>query len=250
MEAILTLHPMAVAIFVSSWTIGMATMMFPAIVPMVLLYNRMISGSHKDNNCAYGTNSMFGDPKQNVGNSEQKKNGWCSLVSLSSLLPVKTSAFVGTYILVWALTGILLLVFWSVLMKGPFASYGLRDFDIASGVLLVIAGIYQLSPLKKKCLGYCESPLAFFMKRWKGNNLTGGLKMGIYHGMYCLGCCWPYFPPYVSIRVDEHPMDWIVCLHHICRKNLVEGNLRCTDSWSRICFCWFHINNRNNTNYC
>ena len=31
------------------------------------------------------------------------------------------------------------------------------------------------------------------MKRWKGNQLKDGLKMGLYHGMYCLGCCWPYF---------------------------------------------------------
>lgn len=193
MAAMMTLNPMAVAIFVSSWTIGMAAMMFPAIVPMVSLYNRMISYRHNDNNDAYGANSMFGGPKHTVGNSEQKKNGLFSLMFMSSLLPIKTSAFVGTYLLVWALTGILLLVFWSVLMNGPFASYGLSDFAIASGVLLVIAGIYQFSPLKKKCLGYCESPLAFFMKRWKGNNLTGGLKMGLYHGVYCLGCCWPYF---------------------------------------------------------
>ena len=62
MEAMMTLNPMAVAIFVSSWTIGMAAMMFPAIVPMVLLYNRMISNSHNDNNDAYGAKSMFGGP--------------------------------------------------------------------------------------------------------------------------------------------------------------------------------------------
>jgi predicted metal-binding membrane protein len=193
MEAMMTLNPMAVAIFVSSWTIGMAAMMFPAIVPMVLLYNRMISNSHNGNNDAYGADSVFGCPKQNVSNSEQDKNGWFSLVFQHSLLPVKTYAFVGTYLLVWALTGVLLLVFWSVLVNGPFASYSLSDFAIASGVLLVIAGIYQFSQLKKKCLGYCESPIAFFMRRWKGNNLTAGLKMGLYHGVYCLGCCWPYF---------------------------------------------------------
>ena len=189
----MTLNPVAVAIFVSSWTIGMAAMMFPAIVPMVLLYNRMVSNSQNGNNDAYGAKSVFGDPKAHVGNSEQKKNGWLSLVFQFSLLPTKTSAFVGTYLLVWALTGVLLLVFWSVLMNGPFASYSLSDFAVASGVLLVIAGIYQFSQLKRKCLGYCESPLAFFMRRWKGNNLTGGLKMGLYHGVYCLGCCWPYF---------------------------------------------------------
>jgi len=57
---------------------------------------------------------------------------------------------------------------------------------------LLISGIYQFSSLKTKCLGYCESPLSFFMRRWR-NGTTGALKMGIYHGVYCLGCCWPYF---------------------------------------------------------
>ena len=38
-----------------------------------------------------------------------------------------------------------------------------------------------------------ESPLSFFMKRWKGKQLKDWLKMGVYHGMYCLECCWPYF---------------------------------------------------------
>src|SRR5262249_31669864 len=52
--------------------------------------------------------------------------------------------------------------------------------------------VYQFSSLKRKCLGYCESPLSFFMRRWKSGTV-GAMKMGMYHGLYCLGCCWPYF---------------------------------------------------------
>jgi predicted metal-binding membrane protein len=51
---------------------------------------------------------------------------------------------------------------------------------------------------KNKCLGYCESPSSFFMRQWK-NGKIGALKMGIYHGLYCLGCCWPYFLIMVSL---------------------------------------------------
>ncbi|MGB7677725.1 MAG: DUF2182 domain-containing protein, partial [Nitrososphaeraceae archaeon] len=51
---------------------------------------------------------------------------------------------------------------------------------------------YQFSPLKSKCLGYCESPVSFFMRRWR-KGIVGAVKMGTYHGLYCLGCCWPYF---------------------------------------------------------
>jgi predicted metal-binding membrane protein len=154
MAAMMSLNPMAVAIFVSSWTVGMAAMMFPAIVPMVLLYNRMVSDSHNDINDAYGANSVFGSggPRQNVSNSEQKRNRRFPLRFPSSHLTMKMSAFVGTYLLVWALTGVLLLVFWSVMTNGPFASYGLSDFAIAPGVRLIVSGIYQFSPLKKNAL--------------------------------------------------------------------------------------------------
>jgi predicted metal-binding membrane protein len=63
---------------------------------------------------------------------------------------------------------------------------------IIFGVILLISGLYQFSPLKSRCLGYCESPLGFFMRRWK-RGVVGAVMMGTYHGLYCLGCCWPYF---------------------------------------------------------
>jgi predicted metal-binding membrane protein len=60
------------------------------------------------------------------------------------------------------------------------------------GVLLIISGLFQFSRLKTKCLGYCESPISFFMRRWSSRTV-GAVKMGTYHGLYCLRCCWPYF---------------------------------------------------------
>ena len=60
MEAMMTLNPIAVSIFTLSWTIGMAAMMFPAIVPMVVLYNRLIVGNNVNNN--------------HIGVSKQKNN--------------------------------------------------------------------------------------------------------------------------------------------------------------------------------
>ena len=92
-----------------------------------------------------------------------------------------------------SLTGILLLLSWSILMNNLFTTYGTKELDIVYGFLLIISGLYQFNSLKRKCLGYCESPLAFFTRRWKGNSIISTVKMGIYHGLYCLGCCWPYF---------------------------------------------------------
>ncbi len=163
MMAMMTYSPKLISLFTLSWTAGMAAMMFPAISPMVLLYNRLIK----------------------TNNGEMVSVGARSY-SLRMIL------FVGCYLAVWALTGIALLLLWSIPMN-PFLMELKRDqLFIVYGIVLIIAGAYQFSPLKTKCLGYCESPSNFFMRRWQ-NGTSGAVKMGTYHGIYCLGCCWPYF---------------------------------------------------------
>ena len=180
METMMTPNPIAVLIFTVSWTVGMAAMMFPSIVPMVLLYNRLIVGDNNSNNYHFEI-------------SKQTNKRQFPLIFLSINYSVKTIVFVASYLLVWSLTGILLLLSCSILMNNLSITYGIRDLDFVNGLLLVISGLYQFSSLKRKCLTYCESPLAFFTKRWKGNSIIGTIKMGTYHGLYCLGCCWPYF---------------------------------------------------------
>jgi len=58
-----------------------------------------------------------------------------------------------------------------------------------SGVLLVVAGAYQFSALKENCLTQCVAPMTFFMRFWR-DGIAGGMKMGIRHGLTCIGCCW------------------------------------------------------------
>ena len=116
-------------------------------------------------------------------------------------------------LLVWAITGIAILVGWSIpmnyLLAEPFTNNAQSLVDIIFGVLLVISGLYQFSPLKTKCLGYCESPISFFMRRWRSGTV-GAMKMGVYHGLYCLGCCWPYFLLMVALGWMEFVMDGFV----------------------------------------
>jgi predicted metal-binding membrane protein len=110
--------------------------------------------------------------------------------------------FVSAYLAIWALTGIVLLVGWSFLFDTLLLQLGLNDgqqqqqqllsVNTIYGIVLIVAGVYQFSSLKTRCLGYCESPLSFFMRRWQKGR-AGALKMGMFHGLYCLGCCWPYF---------------------------------------------------------
>ena len=59
----------------------------------------------------------------------------------------------------------------------------------AGAILLVIAGIYQLTPLKRACLTNCQSPMTFLTRRWRSGP-WGAFQMGAEHGVHCVGCCW------------------------------------------------------------
>ena len=196
MKAMMTYDPIIISLFTASWTVGMAAMMLPAISPMVLLYNRLI----KSNNDT-GSGSSIG--KDEVSSSlvvEEKNNNDHNTPHSSTFsYLLKMMLFVGCYLAVWALTGIVLLLAWSVPLN-TFVVMGIerKQLDVIYGVLLIIAGAYQFSPLKTTCIGYCESPLSFFMRRWRSGTI-GAVKMGTYHGLYCLGCCWPYFLLMVSL---------------------------------------------------
>jgi predicted metal-binding membrane protein len=140
----------------------MAAMMFPAISPVVLLYNRLVKGG----------------------------SGTALVVGGMARHSTKMTLFVGCYLAVWALAGLVLLFGWSLLLDSAAAATGISG--VIYGTIMMAAGGYQFSPLKARCLGYCESPMSFFMRRWR-NGTSGALTMGTYHGIYCLGCCWPYF---------------------------------------------------------
>jgi predicted metal-binding membrane protein len=59
----------------------------------------------------------------------------------------------------------------------------------AAAGLLAVAGIYQWTPLKRACLTTCQSPMAFLARRWRSGR-AGAFRMGVDHGLYCVGCCW------------------------------------------------------------
>jgi predicted metal-binding membrane protein len=183
MVAMTTYNPLSISLFTASWTAGMAAMMFPAITPMVLLYNRFVT--NKEN---------YRDSQSSVTiQKEQQKGGVTSSSTSSSFPSLKITLFVGSYLLVWALTGLALLLGWSVVMNNTIMTAG--DASLISylyGSLLIVAGAYQFTPLKRICIGYCESPMSFFMRRWR-DGTSGAVNMGVYHGIYCLGCCWAYF---------------------------------------------------------
>jgi predicted metal-binding membrane protein len=181
MVVMTTYNPLAILLFTASWTAGMAAMMFPAITPMVLMYNRLVT--NKENNNRDNQSSVT------IQEEEQGEEGKAT----SSFPPLRVILFVGCYLLVWALTGIALLLGWSAVMNSTIMTIGNTVLiQYLYGSLLIIAGAYQFTPLKRICIGYCESPLSFFIRRWR-DGTSGAFKMGVYHGIYCLGCCWAYF---------------------------------------------------------
>jgi predicted metal-binding membrane protein len=161
---------LSVSLFVAVWTAGMAAMMFPAISPVVLLYSRLAKN---------GSN-----------------NSTLVVQAGQGSYPFKMALFIGSYLAVWALTGLALFLGGSFLLNSTVAATGLPT--VVYGSILIVAGAYQFSPLKAKCLGYCESPMSFFMRRWR-KGAAGAVSMGTYHGLYCLGCCWPYFMMMVAL---------------------------------------------------
>jgi predicted metal-binding membrane protein len=182
MVAMTTYNPLSISLFTASWTAGMAAMMFPAIAPMVLMYNRFVTNKENYRGSQSSATIQEEQPKRRLMKS-----------SLSSFPSLKIILFVGSYLLVWALTGIALLLGWSVVMNNTIMTTGNSAFvQYLCGSLLIVAGAYQFTPLKRTCIGYCESPMSFFMRRWR-DGTSGAVNMGVYHGVYCLGCCWAYF---------------------------------------------------------
>jgi predicted metal-binding membrane protein len=218
--------PVALSLYVIIWTAGMAAMMFPAIIPTILFYNRLIDNNSSNSNINNSSNTAtnhnsqtFHHRNRDIRNDSNNNDNWniikenenktnrIMIHSLRYILQSKSyqiSLFLSSYLAIWALTGISLFIAWSVVLDALLLQPGMNNsqqmepeerqisINTIHGIVLIISGIYQFSSLKTRCLGYCESPLSFFMRRWRKGKL-GAVMMGAYHGIYCLGCCWPYF---------------------------------------------------------
>lgn len=163
--------------FLGFWAAMMAAMMFPAAAPMVLLFHAV----------------------------HAKRDG-----GYRAIFP--SGVFATGYLLIWVTAG--LIVYPATQIVAMLTS-GLSPDDrgrwsaIALGVVLIAAGLYQLTPLKDRCLSACRSPLNFVMQYWRDGRL-GAVGMGIRHGVYCLGCCWALFAVLVVAGVMS--IAWMLLL--------------------------------------
>jgi predicted metal-binding membrane protein len=107
--------------------------------------------------------------------------------SRSAVAPL---AFASGYLLAWAGIGVLAFAVAAAggTLAGDLLAWNHAGRWIAGGTL-VVAAIYELTPLKDVCLGKCRSPLGFLLGSWR-DGPVGGLTMGVRHGAWCIGCCW------------------------------------------------------------
>ena len=149
---------MGALLFIAIWIVMMIAMMFPASAPMILMFSKI------------------------YGSRRQQERPF-----------VPTWVFVSAYLLVWALCGVVVYPL-AVGIENLAASsiWLMQNASRLGGIVLLIAGLYQLSPLKDICLSKCRTPLQFILSSWR-DGYGGAFRMGLEHGLFCLGCCWLLF---------------------------------------------------------
>jgi len=141
------------------WFVMMIAMMIPSAAPMILLYGRVARRAQRRGQMEHGA------------------------------LP--TSVFVLGYLFAWAgFSALATGAQWSLERSGLMDQMLMwSTSSTLTSLLLIAAGAYQLTPLKRACLEHCRSPAEYLSKNWHAGRL-GAFKMGLNHGAYCLGCCW------------------------------------------------------------
>jgi predicted metal-binding membrane protein len=144
--------------FVAMWTAMMAGMMLPAAAPMILTFAKISAGKRQQ-----------GQP-------------W-----------VPAWVFGGAYLVAWTVFGAAAYTAAAGVDRLAGQSMWWRQHAAAlTAAVLALAGLYQFSPLKHVCLSRCRTPLGFLLGCWR-DGYAGAVSMGLRHGLYCLGCCWPLF---------------------------------------------------------
>jgi predicted metal-binding membrane protein len=129
---------------------------------------------------------------------------------------VPTWVFVSAYLLIWTLFGVLAYIL--ALAATALMEHAAR---IGGGVL-ILAGLYQLSPLKHACLAKCRTPLTFISTSWR-DGYSGAIHMGLEHGLYCLGCCWLLFVILFPLGLMNVAAMAVITLLIFAEKSLPHG---------------------------
>jgi predicted metal-binding membrane protein len=141
-------------VFATMWLSMMVAMMLPSALPMLLIYQK--------------TARFRGE--EHVGLAT-----WC---------------LGAGYFGVWLVFGLIAYALGVGIAHAAMASeIASRAIPVACGASLIVAGVYQLTPLKAACLKHCRDPLRLIAGHL-GNGWRGALTLGVHHGAFCAACCW------------------------------------------------------------
>jgi predicted metal-binding membrane protein len=142
------------AVVLAMWAVMMAAMMLPGAAPVLLLFAAVV---------------------------RNREPGAAA---------TKAWLLAAGYVLVWAVFSVGATALQRLLARLLVLTPMMEPVTpVVGAVLLTVAGLYQLTPLKRVCLRTCRSPLTFLTQHWRAGR-AGALRMGIDQGIHCLGCCW------------------------------------------------------------
>lgn len=176
-----------VLLFVAGWTLMIVAMMLPTSLPLVALFHSFVR--------------------------ERPNRG-----RLTTLL-------VAGYLSIWVLFGLVVHTgdrFVHVTVERS-TWLGANTWVIGAGTVL-LAGLYQFTPLKHKCLDKCRSPMSFIMQHWHGSSEERqAFHLGVHHGLFCVGCCWSLMLLMFAVGVGN--LAWMLALAAVMavEKNVTWG---------------------------
>jgi predicted metal-binding membrane protein len=142
------------AMILAMWVVMMAAMMLPSVIPAVLVHAAV---------------------SQRLTQAREAR--W------------RSGAFVAGYGLAWLAYSVAAAAAQVWLERLALLSASLATASpVVGGLVVATAGIWQLTPAKEVCLRHCRTPLQFIAERWRPG-ISGALRMGVWHGAYCVGCC-------------------------------------------------------------
>lgn len=159
---------LSLAAFLPVWVVMMAAMMFPSVAPMALIWIRSVAGR---------------------ATTAARVGG--------------TVLFLAGYLVAWLAFGVLVYLALVEIDHLVRTAPAIAPW-IGAGVFAV-AGTYQLSPLKSSCLSHCRTPVGAFVHYAGFSGRTRDLRVGLHHGLYCVGCCWGLMITLVAVGAMNLP---------------------------------------------
>lgn len=179
-------------LFVAGWVVMTIAMMLPTSLPLIALFDTLT----------------------------RRRPDHSRLVGL----------LIGGYLAAWMLFGVVIYTSDYVLHQIMGHVHELEDNAWMLGALaLMLAGIYQFTPLKHLCLEKCRSPLSFIAEHWHGQHgAREAFTLGVHHGLFCVGCCWSLM--LLMFAIGAGSLGWMLVLGAVMA---VEKNLPWGERMSR-----------------